>query len=172
MLIFIKIIFISIITISSTAMLIMKMSCCMQWHPVALMLKTCCSCDAILYHLHYIIYWSHHLAAFQLCTASHCALQNGELEVYGPLMDPERAGFFDEVPRLPRPTPTAQLRVLIPFDCLPSQIGFAVSFSDLDSLLLLLFDQRHAFGSAPVSMHEVQRSMSECRWTSMQCVMT
>lgn len=98
-------------------------------------------------------------------------LQNGELEVYGPLMDPDRAGFFDKVPKLPLPTPTAKLRVIIPFDCLPSQIGFAVSFSDLDSLLLFLFDQRLAFGFAPVSVHKVQRSMSECRWTSMQCVM-
>ncbi len=55
-------------------------------------------------------------------------------------MDPDRAGFFDEVPKLPLPTATAKLQVIIPFDCLPSQIGFAVSFSDLDNLLLLLFD--------------------------------
>ncbi|KAL0044327.1 hypothetical protein WJX82_000038 [Trebouxia sp. C0006] len=75
--------------------------------------------------------------------------QNGELEVYGPLMDPDRAGFFDQVPRLPRPTPTAQLRVLIPFDCLPSQIGFAipgwgnVSAANCANLLRFLPDSGH-----------------------------
>ena len=87
-------------------------------------------------------------------------------------MDPDRAGFSDEAPRLPPPTPTAQLWVLIPFDILPSQLGFVVSFSDLDSLLLLLFDQRHAFGFAPVSVRKVQWGMPECKWTSLQFVMT
>ena len=82
-------------------------------------------------------------------------LQNPELAVYGPYMDRYRAGFFDEMPRLPAPTPTAQLRVLIPFDTLPSQIGFVVSSSDLDSPLSPLFDQRHAFGFVPVSVGKV-----------------
>jgi hypothetical protein len=103
------------------------------------------------------------------CITKCCALQNAnlELEVYGPLMNRYRAGFSAETPRIPAPTPTDQLRLLIPFDILPSQIGFVVSFSDLDSLLLSLFDQENAFGFAPVTVRKVQRSMPECRWTHM-----
>ncbi|KAL0025826.1 hypothetical protein WJX79_003966 [Trebouxia sp. C0005] len=76
-------------------------------------------------------------------------IQNPELEVYGPYMDRYRAGFFDEMPRLPAPTPTAQLRVLIPFDTLPSQIGFVipgwgnVSACNCDDMLQFLPDSGH-----------------------------
>ncbi|KAL0022044.1 hypothetical protein WJX77_009823 [Trebouxia sp. C0004] len=75
--------------------------------------------------------------------------QNPELEVYGPLMDHWRAGFFTEMPRIPSPTPTAQLRVLIPFNILPSQIGFVIpgwgniSTANCQDMLRFLPDAGH-----------------------------